>query len=278
MAHWLLSDGTPLYYEDTGAGPVIVFVPGWTFTTRVWERQTTALSSQFRVVSCDLRGAGRSGKTPAGHGFARYAQDLRELVVGLDLRDVTLVGWAMGATVAVHYMALEHAMERVIGLVWVDHSPCFYSVSDWPFALYGSLTPEALEQTLDQLLADRPAATNALLDDIFSEGISEKDREAFYADSFLTPTSVAVRMLGAVAATDLRPRLGTLTVPCLFINGAASVVPFEVGRWMARRVESGQEVVLAEAGHAPFWDQPAEFNARVTEFVGAAEQSGDKSR
>jgi non-heme chloroperoxidase len=275
MAHWLLSDGTPLYYEDAGAGPVIVFVPGWTFTTRLWARQTSALASRFRVVSCDLRGAGRSGKTPAGHGFDRYARDLAELVVGLDLKDVTLVGWAMGATVAVHYMALEDAVRRVARLVWVDHSPCFYAVSDWPFALYGSLTPEALEQTLDQLLADRPGATNALLDDIFSEGIGDKDRQAFYADSFLTPTSVAVRMLGAVAATDLRSRLDTLRVPCLFVNGARSVVPSGVGRWMACQVESGQDAVLAEAGHAPFWDQPAEFNALLAEFVGASAEKAE---
>jgi non-heme chloroperoxidase len=267
MPHWLLTDGTPLYYEDAGAGPAIVFVPGWTFTTRVWGRQTTALADRFRVVTCDLRGAGRSGKTLAGHGFSRYASDLHELFVGLNLKDITLVGWAMGATVAMHYTALGDMIGRVGRLVWVDHSPRFYALPDWPFALYGSLTPEALEQTLDRLLADRPGATNALLDDIFSEGIGEEDRQAFYADSFLTPTSVAVQMLNAVAATDLRPLLGALKLPCLFVNGARSVVPCGVGRWMAAQVVSGRHAVLQDAGHAPFWDQPGQFNALVEGFV-----------
>jgi non-heme chloroperoxidase len=270
MPHWLLSDGTPLYYEDAGAGPVIVFVPGWTFTTRVWTRQTTALADRFRVIACDLRGAGRSGKTPAGHGFSRYAKDLHELFVGLNLKDITLVGWAMGATVAMHYTAMSDVSGRVERLIWVDHSPRFYALSDWPFALYGSLTPETLERTLDQLLADRPGATNALLDDIFSEGIGDEDRQAFYTDSFMTPTSVAVRMLGSAAATDLRPYLGSLRLPCLFVNGARSVVPSGVGRWMAGQVVSGRHAVLQEAGHAPFWDQPRQFNALVEEFIGAS--------
>jgi non-heme chloroperoxidase len=270
MPHWLLSDGTPLYYEDAGAGPVIVFIPGWTFTTRVWMRQTTALADHFQVVACDLRGAGRSDKTPTGHGFSRYASDLYVLFIGLDLKDITLVGWAMGVTVAVHLTGLGDLRERVGRLVWVDHSPRFYVLPDWPFALYGSLTPETLERTLDQLLADRPGATNALLDDIFSEGIDENDRQAFYADSFLTPTSVAVRMLGSAAATDLRPHLASLKLPCLFVNGARSVVPPGVGRWMAGEVINGRHAVLQEAGHAPFWDQPRQFNALMEEFVGTS--------
>ena len=273
MPHWLLSDGTPFYYEDAGTGPGIVFVPGWTFTTRVWARQTAALGERFRVIACDLRGAGRSGKTPAGHGFSRYARDLHELFVGLNLDDITLVGWAMGATVAMHYTALADVVGRVGRVVWVDHSPCFYALPQWPFALYGSLTPEALERTLDQLLADRPRATNTLLDDIFSEGIGDEDRQAFYADSFLTPTSVAVRMLGAVAATDLRPQLGALKVPCLFVNGARSVVPSGVGRWMAGQVARGRHAVLQDAGHAPFWDQPSQFNALLEEFVGTSAEN-----
>jgi non-heme chloroperoxidase len=268
MPHLLLSDGTPLYYEDAGAGPVIVFIPGWTFTTRVWTRQTTALADHFRVVTCDLRGAGRSGKTLTGHGFSRYARDLHELFIGLNLEDITLVGWAMGATVAMHCTVLSDVAERVGRLVWVDHSPRFYVLPDWPFALYGSLTPEALEATLDQLLADRPGATNTLLDDIFSEGIDGGNRQAFYADSFLTPTSVAVRMLASAAGTDLRPDLASLKLPCLFVNGAQSVVPAGVGRWMAGEVTNGRHAVLQEAGHAPFWDQPHQFNALVQEFVG----------
>jgi pimeloyl-ACP methyl ester carboxylesterase len=111
------------------------------------------------------------------------------------------------------------------------------------------------------------------MDDIFSEGIDEEDRQAFYADSFMTPTSVAVRMLGSAAATDLRPHLGALRLPCLFVNGAGSVVPSGVGRWMVGEVMNGRHAVLEQAGHAPFWDQPRQFNALVEEFIGTSTKS-----
>jgi non-heme chloroperoxidase len=35
-------DGLPLYYEEHGDGPPVVLVPGWTITTRFWERQVEA--------------------------------------------------------------------------------------------------------------------------------------------------------------------------------------------------------------------------------------------
>src|SRR5919108_6532830 len=104
MGYLELSDGVPLYFEDSGAGASIVLVPGWTITSRFWERQVAELTRDHRVVAFDLRGAGSSGKTPDGHSLAGYARDLDELLRRLDLRDVTLVGWAMGVSVAVHYL------------------------------------------------------------------------------------------------------------------------------------------------------------------------------
>src|SRR5713226_6197587 len=134
MPYLELRDGVPLYYEDHGAGQAIVLVPGWTLTTRFWERQIEDLAHDYRVVTLDLRGAGNSGKTPDGHSLSGYADDLDELFRRLDLRDAVLVGYAMGVSVAVHYL-VAHGQERVAGLVWVDHSPRFYATTDWPYAL-----------------------------------------------------------------------------------------------------------------------------------------------
>jgi pimeloyl-ACP methyl ester carboxylesterase len=80
-----------------------------------------------------------------------------------------------------------------------------------------------------------------------------------------TPTEVAAAMLGAVAATDLRPLLPELKLPTLLVNGRRSVVPYEVGDWLAENLPDGRSVVL-EAGHGPFWDDAAGFNEAVRAF------------
>jgi non-heme chloroperoxidase len=261
MPYLELRDGVPLYYEDCGAGRTIVLVPGWTLTTRFWERQIEDLARDYRVVTLDLRGAGNSGKTPDGHSLSGYGDDLDELFRRLELSDAVLIGYAMGASVAVHYL-VAHGRACVAGLVWVDHSPRFYATPDWPYALFGDLTPRQFDATIRELRHDRPAATRELLDVMFQipEGW-------MYDEVMKTPTEVATAMLAAVAATDLRPLLPELDLPVLLVNGRRSVVPCEVGTWLADHLPQARGVVLEEVGHGPFWDDSAGFNRAVRDFV-----------
>lgn len=268
MAYLLLSDGTPLYYEDTGPrdAPAILLVPGWTFRTDVWRRQSVALSSDFRVISCDLRGAGRSGKSLDRHSLAEYADDLAQLIESLSLDRCAVVGWALGASVAAH-LAFGPRATLVSHLVWVDHSPCFFAVPNWDYALYETLTPEAMSATVSRLFTDRRAVVSSLLDDIFSKGLSDEDRADFYAASFQTPVETAARMLMLVSQADLRPMLSRIACPVLVVNGADSVVPWRVGQWLSRALPRGESLLLPDAGHAPFWDKPEAFNEGIRAFL-----------
>lgn len=268
MPYLELRDSVPLYFEDYGAGQAILLVPGWTLTTRFWERQIEDLARHYRVVTLDLRGAGNSGKTPEGHSLSSYADDLDELLRQLDLNDAILVGFAMGVSVVVHYL-VAHGRARVAGLVWVDHSPRFYATRDWPYALFGDLTPQRFDQTLRGLWHDRRATTRELLAVMFKSPASW-----MYDELMKTPTEVAAAMLAAVASTDLRPLLPELDLPALVVNGRRSVVPFEVGGWLAQQLPHARSVVLAEAGHGPFWDDAAGFNQAVREFVVGLRSAG----
>jgi pimeloyl-ACP methyl ester carboxylesterase len=241
-------------------------VPGWTITTRFWERQVTELALDHRVVTLDLRGAGNSGKTPDRHSLAAYADDLRHVLVTLGLQDVTLVGWAMAVSVAVHLLA--DGCDRVGRFVWVDHSPRFFATPDWSLGLFGDLRPTAFDAVLADLRHDRLAVTRSLLaETMFATPLSDDELAWMTAELLKTPTEVAVTMLSAVAYTDLRPLLPSLQLPVLVVNGGRSAVPPEVGEWLAGALPHARFLVLPDAGHAPFWDAPAEFNAAVRDFV-----------
>ncbi len=79
-------------------------------------------------------------------------------------------------------------------------------------------------------------------------------------------------MLAAVAATDLRPLLPAIDVPTLFVNERQSVVPWEVGEWLADNVSRARRVVL-EAGHGPLWDDATGFNEALRSFVASLEDT-----
>ena len=256
----------PLYYEERGSGPTVLLVPGWTITTRFWDRQLADLADDHHVVALDLRGAGNSGKTPDRHSLAAYADDLRHVLATLELEDVTLVGWAMAVSVAVHLLA--EGCDRVGRFVWVDHSPRFFAAPGWSLGLFGDLTPAGFDGILADLRQDRVATTRSLLaETMFATPLAEDELAWMTAEVLKTPTEVAVQMLAAVAYTDLRPLLGSLRLPVLVVNGARSAVPVEVGRWLADALPDARSVVLAAAGHAPFWDDAAGFNAAVRAFV-----------
>jgi non-heme chloroperoxidase len=259
-----LSDGVPLYFEEHGEGKPIVLVSGWTITTRFWERQVADLGRDHRVVALDLRGSGNSGKTPDRHSLAAYADDLDELLRFLDLRDVTLVGWAMGVSVSVHYL-VAHGGERASGFVWVDHSPHFFTEPDWPYGLFGDFSPRQLDETIHRLRHDRPAVTRELLDVMFAS-----PADWMYCELLKTPTEVAAAMLAAVAFVDLRPLLERLDLPVLLVNGRRSVVPCDVGGWLEKQLPQARRVVLEQAAHGPFWDDPAGFDDALREFVSSA--------
>jgi pimeloyl-ACP methyl ester carboxylesterase len=262
-----LEDGVPLYFERAGSGPTVVLVPGWTITTRFWQRQIADLSADHDVVTLDLRGAGNSGKTPDRHSLAAYGDDLRFVIETLELEDVTVVGWAMAVSVAVHMLAGD-GCDRVARLVWVDHSPRFFATPEWQLGLFGNLTPADLDGLLHDLRHDRVAATRSLLQEtMFATQLDEDELRWMVAELMKTPTEVAVSMLAAVAYADLRPLLGQLGLPVLVVNGGRSAVPPEVGHWLADTLPHGRSVVLPEAGHAPFWDDAEGFNEAVRAFV-----------
>jgi non-heme chloroperoxidase len=256
-----LSDGLPLYFEDYGAGPPILLIPGWTLTTEFWKKQVADLTSDHRVVTLDLRGAGNSGKTGDGHSLSSYGADLEELLHKLNLKNVTLVGFAMGVSVAVHNL-VKYGGRRIARFVWVDHSPRFFRAPDWPYALFGDFNPEELDKTISRLRHDRSTVTRELLAAMF---LSPEDW--MLPEVMKTPTDVAATMLESVANVDLRPLIPELELPVLLVNGRRSVVPWEVGEWLQANLLRARRVVLDESGHAPFWDDPRNFNEAVRRFV-----------
>lgn len=84
-----VSGDLTLYYEQAGTGPTtILFIPGWTMSTKVFERQMEHFraSSRFRVITYDPRGQGRSSKALGGHTYQQHGRDLAAFIDRLALK------------------------------------------------------------------------------------------------------------------------------------------------------------------------------------------------
>ena len=143
-----------LYFEEYGQGKPVVFPHGWTSNHEVYQEAAKALADKARFILYDHRGHYMSKEATGKEvTLENLASDLRELIVGLDLDEVTLVGWSMGATTILSYVDL-FGCDGISQIALCDMTPKRANDETWKLGLYqGAYTAE------DEAL-DRPSASN----------------------------------------------------------------------------------------------------------------------
>ena len=59
-----------------------------------------------------------------------------------------------------------------------------------------------------------------------------------------------------------------IKVPTLLITGGADLyAPPPILRMFAARIKGSQAVIVPEAGHSTYWEQPEVFNRAVLDFI-----------
>jgi pimeloyl-ACP methyl ester carboxylesterase len=105
----------------TRGRPVVLAVHGLSANLWAFDTMAPAIASRgTQVVSFDLRGRGASEVTPPGsYGIDRHASDVLAVADRLDASDFGLVGWSLGAMIAMRVARI--APRRVRRLVLIDH-------------------------------------------------------------------------------------------------------------------------------------------------------------
>ena len=111
------------YFDNLKSGPVVLFIHGTASAKEIWEKQYKLLNnSNYRVISVDLRGHGKS-KDPGGTCTIKdHIRDLKETLDYLVIEEpVTIVGHSFGAVLAVKFA--ERYPEEVLKLLLVSFPP-----------------------------------------------------------------------------------------------------------------------------------------------------------
>ena len=114
-------NGTIIYYETKGEGLPIVFVHPPLLTGANFRYQQAQLSDEFQVVTFDIRGHGRSGKSKAPLSYSLIAEDIKQLLDHLDIRQAVICGYSTGGTVALE--AVLTYPDRFLGCILVSSMP-----------------------------------------------------------------------------------------------------------------------------------------------------------
>lgn len=105
-----------LFFTDTGNGPDVMLIHGWTCDSHDWSWQLPVFESKYRVIAPDLRGHGRSEIMPSGtYTPADYVADIEALILaGHRGRKFVLVGHSMGAQIAARLAAKRPDLVRAV--------------------------------------------------------------------------------------------------------------------------------------------------------------------
>lgn len=259
--------GGQIWYQQLGNGRPLLLIHGWCMSGQVWQLQQ-ALADQYRVITFDLRGHGRSTVPADGmQGFAGYAADLLDVVEALDLRDTVLVGWSLGAQVLLK--VFEEIATRVAGIVLVGATPRFSAAPHFP---YGLPPKEAegmrlkvrrnLERTLDGF--QRQLFVAGELDD----PQSLKTVQAILAELPLPSNAAALDGLEALMTAEMLQEAASLSCPALLLHGDQDPICLpQASAWLAEQMPDSRRLLYPGCGHAPFLSRPDRFNQDLRQFV-----------
>ena len=245
-------------------GRPILFIHGFSQCWLTWSRQLNSdLAADFLLVAIDLRGHGLSDKPRDAYADSRlWADDINAVVKTLRLDHPILCSWSYGL-VPLDY--IRHYGDEDIGGLHLVSALTKLGSAD----AMSVLTPETLAATPGLFATEAEESVRNLRDFIrmlFARKPSVEDSYLMLGYNVFVPSYVRQALLSRVIDNDdLLPKIRK---PVLITHGAddAVVKPSVVDRHKAHMAHA-QIHIMADTGHAPFWDDPVAFNRRLRAFA-----------
>lgn len=260
-----VAPGIDIYYEDKGSGQPIVFVPGWTFTTELFEQQINHFSKTHRVIALDPRSHGRSTTTIEGANYATHGADLVKLIEALELKDIILVGWSFGCLTQWEYIR-QAGVDNLKAAVCIDISPKPLSTddSDWTEGALDEIA-EAHNAYVQSSEGQRGFVTYYATEVMVQRDLTEAELFWINEQSLKTPYFVASNLFASGMFSNYLPEAKQLdeSVPTLYViaeHWQDVAVPF-----VEKHMPNTKKEVLG--GHMMFWEHADTFNAAVDAFL-----------
>jgi len=275
-------DGRKLTYRKLGHGPVLVCHPGGPGFSSAYLGDLAGLWERFTLVILNPRGTDGSDR-PAdrdAYHLNDYVSDLDQLRQHLGLDRMLLLGYSHGGVVAQAYASAYP--DRIARLVLASTS-----------ARFGPEQETATQAAKDKRSGEPwyPDAVGAVIeDDALASMTDEQLREivfrgmpfyfarfgaaeAGYLDTFSSENinADALKVFGEeIPSLDLRSRIASITAPTLVITGEEDFICGAVcAAEMTRAIPGAREVIIGDAGHMVFVEQPQAFHDEIADFLGS---------
>lgn len=252
--------GCRIAYSVEGSGPAVLLIQGVGVHGAGWRPQIDALASRFTCIAFDNRGMGKSQPTGAAVTVPQMADDAKAILDAERIDAAHVVGHSMGGLIA-QQLALD-APGRVRSLALL----C-------TFASGKAAAPLSLRMFwygLRSRVGTRRMRRRGFLGLVLPPGakVDEETANRFatlFGHDLADQPPIVNEQFRALRATDLTPRLGTLTgVRSLVVNATHDpIAPPRSGRALHAALPGSRYVEVPNASHG----LPATHAERVNELL-----------
>jgi pimeloyl-ACP methyl ester carboxylesterase len=245
-------DGIPIHSSEQGKGQkTVILVHGWTCDETSWKLQVPALAKEYRVVTIDLPGHGKSGLPKDGKfSLDLFAKAVESVRAEAKAERVILAGHSMGTPVIVHYARLYP--KHVAALIFVDG---------------GIMQPSA---NLNESFADQFSGPSGLknrenmIRNMFSSATTPEIQKQILSMMLNAPPETAVGAMKAIfAPSNLKDEICTLPVLGIYADKSRS----GNSDYMKSHFPKMDYREIPGTGHFLMLEKPDEFNRLVLEFL-----------
>ena len=274
MTRLAVDSGVTLNVEVTGEGPAVLLLHGFMGSAAVWTPHLPALTAHYRVLAVDLVGHGGSDVPvdPSHYRMESVVQDLMALLRAVDVGSTALLGYSMGARVALNLAVA--APDLITHLILESGTAGLADAGErrarradderraWSIETRG-VAAFADEWECLPLFATQRTLPSSVLE------AQRRDRTRHVAVGLAN----SLRCTGTGAQASLWETLETVTMPTLLVAGGLDDKFARIAREMAALIPCASLAIVPDAGHAVHLEQPETFDGIVTDFLARRSKS-----
>lgn len=254
-----------LFYETHGAGEPLILIPGFASGAWTWYRQTEELSNDFRVVTFDPRGIGRSlnAADEKDLSIETFVADILRILDELQIERANILGASFGGFVAQEF-ALKYP-ERLKRLVLACTTAGGANHVKPDIEILRAFTPDPSLTAGERIRKFiRPAFTDKFND----ENADEVEKVCRLRETNTVAEAVYFAQLQAAFSFDTENRLAEIKHETLVVAGDRdAVVPVENSVNLAEKLPRATLKIIENGSHMLFIENAPEFNQSVREFL-----------
>jgi len=254
------SDGTQIYWEQSGSGEPILLIMGLGYAHQMWFRTRPVLESRYGVILFDNRGVGKSGVPPGPYSIAQMAADAAAVMDAAGVAKARVFGVSMGGMIAQEFaMGYPERVEQLIlGCTACGGSNAVPAAAKVLQVLMAraTMTPEEGAEAMVPYIYDASTPRERI------------DQDLAVRRTVYPTTEGYMGQVQGIIAWNCFDRLPSIQAPTLVIHGETDqLVPPENAKIIADRIPGAQRIMLPHASHLFSTDQPEASHAAILQFL-----------